>query len=33
MEEIRKKGKDAGGWLKVFCPEDRCLADEPKDLP
>jgi hypothetical protein len=28
MEEIQKKGKDVGSWLKVFCPEVRCLSEE-----
>jgi hypothetical protein len=33
MEKTQKKGEDSGGWLNLFCPEDRCLADGPTDLP
>ena len=28
MEKTQQKGKDSGGWLKVFCPEVRCLSEE-----
>ncbi|MHC1724811.1 MAG: hypothetical protein AB9866_02110 [Syntrophobacteraceae bacterium] len=28
MTEKQNEQKDAGTWLKVFCPEARCLTEE-----
>jgi hypothetical protein len=28
MKEKQNEEKDTGAWLKVFCPEARCLTEE-----
>jgi hypothetical protein len=31
IQDAADKGKP-GMWLNIFCPDDRCVVDEPTDV-